>query len=72
MGRKEKRIIEKMQKQIMKSKKIPDDKKQEVMDAVGKLDVGVLLSNPNALADVIADPGHLANYVTEEQPAGEQ
>ena len=67
MGRKEKRIIEKMQKQIMKSKKIPDDKKQEVMDAVGKLDVSVLLSNPNALADVIADPGHLANYVTEEQ-----
>ncbi len=66
MGRKEKRIAEKMQKHIMKSNKIPDDKKQEVADAVGKLDLGLILSNPEALADVLSNPGHLANYVTED------
>lgn len=66
MGRKEKRIAEKMQKHIMKSNKIPEDKKQEVADAIGKLDLSLILSNPEALMDVINNPSHLANYVTED------
>ena len=77
MGRKERRIAEKMQKRIMNSKDIPDDKKQEVADAVGKLDLSQIFSSPEALLDVIANLGHLANYVTEDaeenadQPAEE-
>lgn len=65
MGRLEKRVAAKMQKRIMSSKQIPDEKKQEVADAFAKVDLSLILHNPEALADVLANPGHLANYVTE-------
>lgn len=71
MSRLEKRAMEKIKKKIMKSKKIPAEKKAEVLEAFSKVDLSLILNDPSAMADVLENPGHLINYVTDTPSSDE-
>lgn len=60
-------MSEKIAKRIAKSKKIPADKKEEVLEAFSHVDLDLIINNPEAMADVLANPGHLAYYTKDQQ-----
>lgn len=67
MGRAQKRLIEKSKKKLAKSKKIPKEDKQKVLDAYDKVNWNYIYNDPDAMADIMNNPAHLINYVIPEE-----